>query len=144
MVDVSKAYCPDCGSPMDEEQKRAGSSEYDSLMKTQQISKTTQFKLSEYFNQSSGSVQPQSDNGKLNEVENERKSVVVNLQPIAPVSEIISTQSGSEVNRNADVKAYVNENSKPNKIIYIVIGSIILILFLALVLLGILGFLYWK
>ncbi len=61
MVDASKAYCPDCGTPMDEEEKRTGSSEFDSLMKTQQVSKTTQFRLIKQFNLSSIFTAPKID-----------------------------------------------------------------------------------
>ncbi len=34
MVDPAKAYCPDCGMPMDEEQQRDELSEFDSLLGT--------------------------------------------------------------------------------------------------------------
>lgn len=152
MVDVSKAYCPDCGSPMDEEQKRAGSSEYDSFMKTQQISKTTQFKLSEHFNQSANPAPPQKDTGQPNEFGNERKSVVLNLQPIAPVidatprqTETVAPQSGSNFNPAADKNAFIDSSSKPNKKIYIIVGgAILLFLLLALVAAIVTGILYWN
>lgn len=49
-VDAAKSYCPDCGAPMEEELGRDGSSELDSMMRTQNISRTTQFRLMEDFN----------------------------------------------------------------------------------------------
>jgi hypothetical protein len=51
-VAESKAYCPDCGAPMDEEQKREGSSEFDSQMKTQNLKTSDQFRLLEQLNNS--------------------------------------------------------------------------------------------
>ena len=152
MVDESKAYCPDCGLPMDEEQKRVGSSEYDSFMKTQQISKTTQFKLSEHFNQSDSSVPPPKDADKPSEFGNQRKSVVLNLQPIAPVADAIPQQSetippqwGSASDPVADKNASVDSSSRSNKKVYLIAGGVIsLLLFLALIALVIIGFLYWN
>ncbi|MCY7374742.1 MAG: hypothetical protein LH472_02065 [Pyrinomonadaceae bacterium] len=150
-VDVSKAYCPECGAPMDEEQKRTGASEYDSLMKTQQISRTTQFKLSEYFNQSPNLAQPK-DTGQSNEAGNERKSVVFNLQSIAPPANVtsqkpenVAPQTGNESNRIADRKASVEDASKSQKKAQVVfVGIILLFLFLALIVVIILGILYWR
>jgi hypothetical protein len=52
MVAESKAYCPDCGAPMDAEQDRFASSAFDIQMKTENISPTTQFRLLEELNQS--------------------------------------------------------------------------------------------
>lgn len=42
MVDSQKAYCPDCGTPMDEEQRRESTSEFDNLAKTQNLNSTMQ------------------------------------------------------------------------------------------------------
>ncbi len=152
MVDVSKAYCPNCGTPMDEEQKRIGSSEYDSLIKTQRVSKTTQFKLLEYFNLSSTLAPPKKDADELNEVENEGKSVQLNVQPVTPVTRVTPKQPdpavpqlGSEFNPIADRDASIDSTSKSDKKFYTVAGGIILLfLFLAIISAVILGILYWN
>ncbi len=149
MVEVSKAYCPNCGTPMDEEQKRDGSSEYDSLIKTQQVSKTTQFKLLEHFKLSSTFDPPQKDAGESNEVENDGKSAQLNVQPVTydtpKQPDTAVPQLGSEFNPIADKDASIDSNSKSDKNFYIVAGGIILFfLFLALMSAVILGILYWN
>lgn len=152
MVDAAKAYCPDCGSPMDEEQKRTISSEYDSLMKTQQLSQTTEFRLSEHFTQSSDSIPIKKDADKPNKVRKDRKTTVINLQPIAPEtsvvresSEIPASQPENERNRNVDQDTSVDTTPKSNKKFYIITGGVVLLfLFLALIVVVILGFLYWN
>ncbi len=150
MVEVSKAYCPNCGTPMDEEQKRDGSSEYDSLMKTQQVSKTTQFKLLEHFNLTSAFAPPKIDASESSEVENEGKSVQLNAQPALPVTYITpkqpdtaESQLRSEFNPVANKDASIDSNSKSDKKFYIVAGGIILFfLFLAIISVVFLGILY--
>jgi len=152
MVDVSKAYCPDCGTPMDEEQKRTGSSEYDSLMKTQRVSKTTQFKLLEHFNLTSAFAPPKKDASESNKVENEEKSPQLNVQPAAPVTYVTPKQPDAapprlegEFNPIAERDVSNDATSKSNKKFYIVAGGIILLfLFLALISVIILGILYWN
>lgn len=50
MVDETKAFCSNCGNPMDDEQKRTGSSEFDALAKTQNLSATRHLEILEQFN----------------------------------------------------------------------------------------------
>ena len=74
----SKAYCPDCGAPMDDEQKRSGSYELDSQMKTENISPSNQFRLLEQLNLSSFfNFKPQNSN-EFKTVENEVAQVQLN------------------------------------------------------------------
>ena len=78
VVVESKAYCPDCGSPMDEEQKRHDSSEYDSQMKTQNLTLTSQLLLLEQFDTSTFFNLNQKNANEPASIKNELKPVSSN------------------------------------------------------------------
>jgi hypothetical protein len=71
MVPVSKAYCPDCGAAMDEEQLREAASEYESQSKTQNLNSTSQLLLLEEFNLSNFYEFQQKKAGESKGVEDE-------------------------------------------------------------------------
>lgn len=74
MVDSQKAYCPDCGAPMDEEQKRESSSEFDNLAKTQNLNSTMQKQLLENLNLSFIFAKKDLTDSSENKIEPEKES----------------------------------------------------------------------
>lgn len=118
-VEVSKAFCPDCGSPMDEEQKRVISSEYDSLIETEPVSQATQAKLKEHFKLLSSFARLQKDPSESNESGNEGKSAQLNAPPVTYVTpkqpDVAVPQLGSEFNHITDKDAPIDTTSKSDK-----------------------------
>lgn len=151
MVDETKAYCPDCGSPMDEEQRRSGSSEYDSLMKTQNINLTSQLKLIEDFNLSSVFTPPK-DADEQPEVKKEAPVNKVGTKTIQlqAIPEVISNNNqkepivfDSQRAGNASVNKEINKAANSNKTLYIVGGLGIFVLALILIAIVTFAILYW-
>lgn len=157
MVDTSKAYCPDCGTAMDEEQERDEVSEYDSLMQTRNLNPTAHLKLLEQFNLSSVFRLPPEDADEPKVVESEVKPAKFDSQPethIRPKQpenvESAPKNTDSIKPKNADAVAVnsppivedVPKNSKKNQ--YIVLGAVLLLFGLALIFITILGFVYWN
>lgn len=153
-VETSKAYCPDCGTPMDEEEKREGFSEFDSLGRTQNLSKTTQFRLLEQFNISSiftppqvNENQPKADQNevKANDVKAEVKATPVNghqqaqIKPKQPGSAMPKPENVINLKAVNDPKA----GSAPasNKNLYYILGGILLFFVLTFIGISILGIL---
>ena len=75
MVDPAKAYCPDCGMPVDEEQQRDESSEFDSQIKTQNVTPSARFRLIKQFKLSAFFKLPD-DVNEPKAVENKIKSLL--------------------------------------------------------------------
>lgn len=151
MVEESKAFCPDCGMAVDEEQKRIRPSEYDSLVKTKPVSQTTQFKLAEHFKLSSAFAPPKKAVGESNEGRNKGKPVHLIVQPLIPIkrdtpkrldTEVI--QLGSEFNLIVDRDTSIESTLESDKKFYTVAGIISFSLSLALISAVILGILYWN
>ncbi len=156
MVDASKAYCPDCGTAMDEEQGRDGHSEYDSLMQTRNLNPTAHLKLLEQFNLSSIFKLPPEDANESKTVESEAKPARFDRQPethirskrpenIISVSENANDIKPKSTGDVAIKPSPIIENA-PNskKNLYITLGAVLLLSGLALILIIILGFIYWN
>lgn len=157
MVAESKAYCHDCGAPMDDEQKRSGSYELDSQMKTQNLGSTDQLLLLEQLNLSSFfNFKPQNSNEfktvenevtqvRLNSTENQPKLVkfypfddLTNTNHIIPpavakINTIPPTNIAIELQNKPDLpvtnNAPIGNASNSKKKFYIVGGIIIVFLF---------------
>ena len=144
-VDAAKAYCPDCGTPMDEEQKRVGSSEFDSSGKTQRLSKTTQFRLMEQLNLSSFFAPPQMGEKESKAVETDVKVVQpsgrqqAQIKPIQPET---AAKPKNVINLTAEKDRKTGDASNPNKRLYFILGGIILLFFGLAFIVIIFGFLY--
>ena len=163
MVDDSKAYCPDCGAPMDEEQKRSGSSEYDSLMKTQNLNMTSQLKILEQFNLSSVFTPPSADEAgavkkepvpvrepvPVKEPSPIRETKTVQLQAIPEIDvnagqpAPVIPSSKSESSFSATDNSVINTEPNSKKTLYIVGGVALLITALGLAAAVTFGILYW-
>lgn len=164
MVDLSKAYCPDCGTAMDEEQGRDGSSEYDSLMQTRNLNQTAHLKLLEQFNLSSVFRLPPEDVDAPKVEENEPKPAKFDRQPEVHIrpkqpENIVSVPKNSDnikpENAN-DIKPKIAGDAvietppvienvpDSKKSLYIVLGAVLLLSGLALIFIVILGFVYWN
>lgn len=151
-VEITKAYCPDCGMPMDEEQKRIGSSEFDSLMKTQNLSSTTQFRLMEQFNLSKVFKLPKDVNetkavkNELRAVENEVKAVP-NVPPVTHIGQN-QPDSSSEIKNKSKLAAKINQlfgsDSDSKTLLYVTVGVVLLFFVLALISVIILSVLLWN
>lgn len=151
MVDESKAYCPECGSPMDEEQRRSGASEYDSLMKTQNINLTSQLKLIEDFNLSSVFTPPKNTD-EQNELKKEAPvdkigSKTIQLQAIPEITTKNSQNEAAVHPAPSAGKASVNNKTdsaaNSNKTLYMLGGLGIFILALTLIAFVTFAVLYW-
>ena len=157
MVDTSKAYCPDCGTAMDEEKGREGVSEYDSLMQTRNLNATAHLKLLEQFNLSSVFRLPPEDADEPEAVENEIKPTKIENEPETHIKakqpeNILSVpESSNDIKpKNIDDAAAINtplvienvQNSK--KTPYIVLGAVLLLFGLALLFIIVSGFVYWN
>jgi hypothetical protein len=151
MVEESKAYCPDCGTPMDEEQKRNGSSEYDSLMKTQNINVTSHLKMIEQFNLSSVFTPPkttdESGTVKKEPAAAKRETKTIQLQAIPetntgqPYKTVSNPEKKNNLSSNNNAVSGNEANSK--KTLYIVGGIVLLFLALAVAAAVTFGILYW-
>lgn len=136
-VDEAKAYCPECGAAMDEEEKRAGISEFDSLMKTQNISSTTQFRLMEQFNLSTIFKMP-----KPTKVEEKQKTGT--SQPDEkPKGQTLSEQTHKKTVPVVKDKKAESDTSNSNKKLYFVLAAVSLFFVLALISVIILSFYLW-
>ncbi len=153
-VDITKAYCPDCGMPMDEEQKRKGSSEFDSVMKTQNLSPTTQYRLMEQFNLSTVFKLPKDaneskavENNEPAAVENKVESVPLNVPPETRI-EPKPPENKSEIENKSKLVAKINQlfggDSDSKTLLYVTFGVVSLFLVLALISVIILGILFWN
>lgn len=135
-VDAQKAYCPDCGAPMDEELERSGSSEFDSMMRTQNISRTTQFRLMEDFNLSA--VFNTKDLEETNERENGAAQISPNRNNQKPAESVfieppnVSEKAVQKTGANSDQKSYI----------YVGIGLTVFALILITAIVA--GILVWK
>lgn len=151
MVDESKAYCPDCGTPMDEEQRRSGASEYDSLMKTQNINVTSHLKMIEDFNLSSVFAPPkaaeESATAQKETAAPKMETKTIHLQAISdtnikqPVNNVAEPKVESNVSSNSSAAVGSEPNSK--KTLYIVGGAGLLFLALAVAAAATFAILYW-
>ncbi len=173
MVAESKAYCSDCGTPMDEEQKRNGSSEFDSQMKTQNFTLSSFYNIKKIVADESKPTETEAKAVKsktvesevkpiqTNAVDNKTKSVrfnaADNLTKTIYLSPLTDTKINTEQPNNIAVEqqneSYLSEsdNSSVNaasnsKRTFYIIGGIIVLLFSVLAVLAviILGFLYWN
>lgn len=157
MVAESKAYCPDCGAPMDEEQKRSDSYELDSQRKTENLSPSNQFRLFEQLNLSSffnfkppnsnefKTVENEVTQVQLNSTENQPKLVqfnpfddLTNTNHIIPpaaakINTIPPTNIAVEPQNKSDLpitnNATIGNAPNSRKTFYIVGGIIIVFLF---------------
>lgn len=152
MVDESKAYCPDCGTPMDEEQRRTGASEYDSLMKTQNINVTSHLKMMEQMNLSSIFTPPKTDEPETAKKEPfavKRETKTVQLQPItennSSVKQPINTvpKPKTENNLSSNNNAVAGDVPSSKKTLYIIGGVVLLLIALAVAAAVTFGILYW-
>jgi hypothetical protein len=151
MVDESKAYCPDCGTPMDEEQRRNGSSEYDSLMKTQNINVTSHLKMIEQFNLSSVFTPPQvtDESGAAKKepgiVRSETKTVHLQAIPEISTKQTVNTafKSEKESSLSSNNNAVAVNTSDSKKTLYIVGGIVLLLLALGFAAAVTFGILSW-
>ncbi len=138
-VDALKAYCPDCGAAMDEELERSGSSEFDSMMRTQNISRTTQFRLMEDFNLSAvfNTKDLEETNGHRNGAaqispnanNNQRRAESVVIEP--------QNVSGAATKKNEAV-------SNSGKKIYIYVGIGLAVFAFILIAAIVVGILVWN
>ena len=152
MVDESKAYCPDCGTPMDEEQRRSNeASEFDSLMKTQNINVTSHLKMIEQFNLSSVFPPPQvideSAAAKKEPGVVKRETKTVQLQAIPETNpkqpDNTTRKPEKENNLSSSNNAVAGSTSNSNKTTYIVGGIVLLFLALGVAAAVTFGILYW-
>jgi len=152
MVDESKAYCPDCGTPMDEEQRRSNeASEFDSLMKTQNINVTSHLKMIEQFNLSSVFTPPQvaeepaTAKKEPGAVKRETKTVQLQAIPETSTKQPDSTAFNSEreSSLSSNNNAVVSNTSDSKKTLYIVGGIVLLLLALGFAAAVTFGVLYW-
>jgi len=147
-VDEAKAYCPDCGTPMESEQKRVGSSEFDSLGQTQRLSKTTQFRLLEQFNLSSIFSPPPRGENESKAVENDVKVVQPSGSQQAQIKpkqlDNAAPKPEKVINLTAENQQKTGDASNPNKKLYFVLGVILLFFVLTLIGVIILGILFWN
>lgn len=158
VVDASKAYCPDCGTPMDEELRRNDSSEFDSLMKTQNINRTTQLRLLEQFELSSFFTPPPQDSNQPNVARSEPKANPPNEIKVkaAPPNEIkVIANPPSEIRATANPPNEIKEAQyiqiqpeaapkKSGKRLYIGLGIGLFLFICVLIGVIILGLLYWQ
>lgn len=156
MVDPSKAYCPDCGAAMDEEQGRGGVSEYDSLMKTQNLNATAHFKILEQFNLSSVFRLPPEDTDEPKAVESEAKPVKFDKQPETHISpkqpeNVVSVPKNTDDIKPKNIEdaaiktpPVIENATDSKKTKYIILGAGLLLFGLALIFVIILGFIYWN
>jgi hypothetical protein len=151
-VDAAKAYCPECGSAMDEEEKRTSFSEFDQLMKTQNINSTTHFRLMEQFKLSSVFKPPQAAEADQNLEKNKEaaaaKATAANAPPPEKTPDQKFAAAGAAnaargtVGGQIENKPAGDNTSTSNTKIYIIIGAATF--FLALFVISIvLGLLYW-
>lgn len=151
-VDAAKAYCPECGSAMDEEEKRTSFSEFDQLMKTQNINSTTHFRLMEQFKLSSVFKPPQGAEADQNLEKNKEVSdanpAVANIPPPEKTSDtkpaVVSTANAARgtVGGQIENKPEGDKTSTSNKKTYIIIGAATFFLALFIVS-AVLIFIYW-
>lgn len=143
-VEASKAYCLECGAPMDEERKNSDSSEFDSLMQTQNINRTNQFRLIEQFNLSSIFSAPKNVN-ESNAVENETKPVSANPQR--------ETQNNQRKTESIALKPQIEDSAaskkteaafNSNKRLYVALGVGLFFLVSVLTAAIVFGFLFWN
>ena len=135
-VDALKAYCPECGAPMDEELQRNGSSEFDSMMRTQNISRTTQFRLMEDFNLSAVF------NTKDLEETARRENGATQFSP--PPNNQRKTESIVIEPQNVSGAATKKPEKDSNKKAYLSVGIGLVIFALILIAAIIVGILVWK
>lgn len=137
MVDESKAYCPDCGTPMDEEQRRSNeASEFDSLMKTQNINVTSHLKMIEQFNLSSVFNPPQVADelaaAKKEPGAARRETKTVQLQAIPEIStkqpDNTALRSEKKSSPSSNNNAVVSNTANSNKTTLYIVGGIVLLL----------------
>ena len=137
MVDESKAYCPDCGTPMDEEQRRSNeASEFDSLMKTQNINVTSHLKMIEQFNLSSVFTPPQvaeepaTAKKEPSAVKRETKTVQLQAIPETSTKQPDSTAFNSEreSSLSSNNNAVVSNTPNSNKTALYIVGGVMLLL----------------
>ena len=151
-VDESKAYCPDCGTPMDEEQRRSNeASEFDSLMKTQNINVTSHLKMIEQFNLSSVFTPPkvadEPATAKKEPGAVKRETKTVQLQAIPetntkqPSNVVYKSEKENNLSSNNNTVAGNTPDSK--KTLYIVGGIVLLLLALGVAAAVTFGILYW-
>lgn len=143
-VDAAKAFCPDCGSPMEEELKDNSSTEFDSMMRTQNINKTAQLRMLDEFNLS----------GIFNLSKETEESNRVESQPLIPAPPVARQEPLFDPNKTQTIilkpqndfpaatkKPEVTANS--NKKLFVALGAGLLFFILAFVVLIIIGLLYW-
>jgi hypothetical protein len=136
MVDESKAYCPDCGTPMDEEQRRSNeASEFDSLMKTQNVNVTSHLKMIEQFNLSSVFTPPQVADEPAAKKETgavKRETKTVQLQAIPEISakqpDNTAFKSEKQSSLSSNNNAVVSNTANTNKTTLYIVGGIVLLL----------------
>ncbi len=152
MVDESKAYCPDCGTPMDEEQRRSNeASEFDSLMKTQNVNVTSHLKMIEQFNLSSVFTPPQvtdepaAANKEPGAVKRETKTVQLQAIPETNTKQPDNTafKSEKESSLSSNNNVVVTNTSDSKKTLYIVGGIVLLLLALGFAAAVTFGILSW-
>lgn len=149
-VDAAKAYCPECGAAMDEEEKRTSFSEFDQLMKTQNINSTTHFRLMEQFKlstvfkppQASGSEKNKETAAKPAQADKPPPEKISNPKPPENLTNSPSRTVGGQIeNRVSDDKT---QNSDTKKYIVIGVISFLLALLVVSVILSLLIWIYLR
>ncbi len=143
-VEASKSYCPECGAPMEEELENNSASEFDSMMRTQNINKTTQLRMLEEFNLS-GFFQTPTGADEPALVETEPDAPAPPIQRQEPLFDPSKTQTiilspQIELPATAAKKPEVAANS--NKKLFVVLGAGLVFFILIVVGLVIAGLLY--
>jgi hypothetical protein len=146
-VDSQKAYCPDCGTPMEEEQKKSRVSEFDNLIKTQNINPSQQIQFLDKLNLSF-IFASKNDKQTPENVEVENKSF---KQPITPEKTNAQPQTAPTTRQPSAKPEAVSETAvefgkKSAKKEYIVIGALVLAvlaLFLIALVITLLGYIYF-
>ena len=145
-VDAAKAYCPECGAAMDEEAKRTGVSEFDSLIKTQNINSTMQFRLMEQFKLSSVFKKPKAselETGK--EIKAKPVSLNEQTENRTVQKKIDASTQHLKVENSVPVKKQVlsdDASNIKNKTLYIVLGVVSFLFILTIILVTLLIILY--
>ena len=116
MVAESKAFCPDCDTPMDVEQKRHDTSEFELQMKTQNLTGTSQLLLLEQLNLSTFFSFPPKKNQEPEVIQPESSSIqpiapVIQAQPVQP-NQVIETPAILGLNQNKGLSG-TNETVTP-------------------------------
>lgn len=144
-VDASKSYCPECGAPMEEELQSDSNSEFDSMMRTQNINKTTQLRMLEEFNLS-GFFQIPKEPEESKQIENKPVMPAPPIQRQEPLFDPNKTQTIILTPQNEFPAAATTKKpevaANPNKKLFVALGAGLLFFILFVVGLIIIGLLY--